>query len=61
MSDPRADEALTSVLVAVQAIKCADCDFTILPGQHMSLWLDGWRHITCLPTTPTPNPPRSAA
>ena len=36
-------------LTCAEPVKCADCDFTIQPGERMGLADDGWRHLTCLP------------
>lgn len=35
------------VLEALEEIKCAECDFNVLPGQHMVLGDWGWTHLLC--------------
>lgn len=39
---------MTAYLTCAEPVKCADCDFTIQPGEQMALAADGWRHLTCL-------------
>ena len=37
--------AITPALTCIDAIACAECNFTILPGEQMHLTDIGWEHV----------------